>query len=340
MFKSCFSLFLAFCLAFLLCGSLSAAKRNTMTCDWCGKKIASDASFLKSEDKNFCSEKCFNQYVESLLPVCDVCGKRFKSGFTSEGKNFCSKACLETTFRECVHCHRREPKGYLVGDDIFLCEYCRELPACASCMMPLDKFAKDLGDGRSLCRDCAREGIFTAPEMKSLMTSLRQELADMFKMSTDHEIVYELCNRTELKKESTGDGEHELGLFIFNRHTLTFFNYTIRNKDEFRILVLNGQPPDIFRGVAAHEFAHDWMQENLPHIDDPQIREGFAEFVSWAYAKAEKFDRVTWRIEQNTDTVYGDGFRKVRDMMGDARTASEWKKILLKAFPVPSASGK
>ena len=340
MLKSFFSLFLALCLSCLLCGSLFAAKRNTMTCDWCGKKIASDASFLRSEDKNFCNEKCFNQYVESLLPVCDVCGKRFKSGFTSEGKNFCSKSCLETTFRECVHCHRREPKGYLVGDDIFLCEYCRELPACASCMMPLDRFAKDLDDGRSLCRDCARDGIFTVSEMKSLMASLRQELADRFKMSTDHTIEYELCNRTELKKESAGDGEHELGLFIFNRHTLTFFSRTIHNRDEFRILVLNGQPPDIFRGVGAHELAHDWMQENLPHIDDPQIREGFAEFVSWVYAKAEKLDRVTWRIEQNTDQVYGDGFRKVRDMMGDARTASEWKKILLKACPAPASGTK
>ena len=59
------------------------------------------------------------------------------------------------------------------------------------------------------------------------------------------------------------------------------------------------------------------MQENLPHIDDPQIREGFAEFVAWLYAKTEKLDRVPWRIEQNTDPVYGDGFRRVRDLMGD-----------------------
>ena len=76
----------------------------------------------------------------------------------------------------------------------------------------------------------------------------------------------------------------------------------------------------------------DWMAENLPHIDDPQLREGFAEFVAWAYAKSEKLDRIPWRMEYNTDEVYGDGFRKVRDMMGDARTASKWKEILLKAY--------
>jgi hypothetical protein len=41
-------------------------------------------------------------------------------------------------------------------------------------------------------------------------------------------------------------------------------------------------------------------------------------------------------MEYNTDEVYGDGFRKVRDMMGDARTASKWKEILLKACPAPA----
>lgn len=334
-FKRFFCLTLAFVLSVLLCGGLFAA-RNVMTCDWCGKKIASNASFLRSEDKNFCSEKCFNAFAESLLPVCDVCGRRFKSGYTSDGKNYCSKACLETTFRECCHCHRREPKGYLIGENLFLCAYCRELPACASCQMPLDKFAKELGDGRSICRECARDAVFSQPEMNALMKTLRQTLSDKFKMNTTHDIKYELCDRTALKKETSGDGENELGLFVFNRHTLTFFNRPIRNKDEFRILILNGLAPDFFRGVGAHELAHDWMQENLPHIDDPQIREGFAEFVSWAYAKEEKLERIPWRMEQNTDPVYGDGFRKVRDLMGSARTAYEWKKILLKACPAPA----
>ena len=334
------ALFFSIMLLFLLCGSLFAAQRRVLTCDWCGKKISSNASFLKSEDKNFCSEKCFDQYAESLLPVCDVCGRRFKEGFTSDGKNYCSRACLETTFHECVHCHRREPRGIILGDHIFLCEYCKELPACSSCEMPLDKFAKDLGDGRSICSTCAREAIFSQSEAESILTALRQTLADRFKMSTKHVIKFELCNRTELKKESSSDGERELGLYIFNRHTLTFFGRPIRKKEEYRILILTGQPPDFFRSVGAHELAHDWMAENLPHLEDPQIREGFAEFVSWAFAKSEKMDRVPWRMEQNTDEVYGDGFRKVRDMMGDARTASEWKRILLKACPAPPAGAK
>ena len=332
------SLFLIFLTSFLLSGGMFAANRNTMTCDWCGKRIPSNASFLKSEDKNFCSEKCFDEYAESLLPVCDVCGRRFKEGFTSEGKNYCSRACLETTFHECIHCHRREPKGILLGGNKFLCDYCKDLPSCSSCRMPLDKFAKDLGDGRTICRECARDAIFSQSEAESIMKELRRELARKFKMSTNHEIEIVLCNRDELKKESTGDGERELGLYILNTHTKTFFGYQISKEESYRILILDGQSPDFFRGVGAHELAHDWMSENLPHIEDPQIREGFAEFVSWVYAKSENLERIPWRMEQNTDEVYGDGFRKVRDMMGDARTAAEWKKILLKACPAPAGN--
>ena len=168
MLKKTLAIVLTFFVALTLC-CYAGARRNVMVCDWCGKKIQSNASFLKSEDKNFCSEKCFDAYAESLLPVCDVCGRRFREGFTSDGKNFCSKACLETTFHECVHCHRREPRGVIIGKDLFLCEYCKELPACASCQMPLDKFAKDLGDGRSICRDCARDAIFVQSDAESIM---------------------------------------------------------------------------------------------------------------------------------------------------------------------------
>lgn len=332
-----FSMLLLFLASFLLCCGVSAgSRRNVITCDWCGKKISSTASFLRSDNKNFCSEKCFNAYAESLLPVCDVCGRRFKEGFTSEGKHYCSRACLETTFRECIHCHRREPTGIILGENIFLCDYCKELPSCTSCRMPLDKFAKDLGDGRSICRDCARDAIFDQSEAETIMKEIRRKLADKFKMSTKHEIAIELCDRKTLKKESSSDGERELGLYIFNTRTLTFFGRPIRKAEEYRILILTGQAPDFFRGVGAHELAHDWMAENLPHIDDPQLREGFAEFVAWAYAKSEKLDRIPWRMEYNTDEVYGDGFRKVRDMMGEARTASKWKEILLKACPAPA----
>ena len=334
MLKRSLSVILVFLVSFLLCGGLFAA-RNVMTCDWCGRKISSTASYLKSEDKNFCSENCFNKYVESLLPVCDVCGKRFKEGFTSNGKKYCSRACLETTYRECANCHRREPSGIIMGDNTFLCDYCRSLPACSCCQMPLDKFAKDLGDGRSLCRGCARDAVFTQSEAERLMTALRQKLADKFKMGTKHTIKFDLCSREELKKESIGDSEHELGLFIFNRRTLTLFNHPVRSVDDYRILILTGQPPDFFCSVGAHELAHDWMEENLPHIEDDQVREGFAEYVSWLYAKSEKYDRVPWRIEQNTDVTYGDGFRMIRDMMNGAKTAAKWKEILLQAYPAP-----
>lgn len=338
MLKRSFSLLLAVLMSVLLCsGAFAAVKRNVMICDWCGSKIPSNASYLRSEDKNFCSERCFNKYAESLLPVCSVCGRRFREGFTSDGKDFCSRACLETTFHECAFCHRREPSGVLLGEKVFLCDYCRSLPACSSCQMPLDSYSKDLGDGRRICSACNKAAVFSQSEAESLMTALRQELADRFKMSTDHAIRFDLCTRSELKKESSGDPENELGLFVVNRHTVSLLGRPVRTSEEYRILILNGQPPDFFRAVGAHELAHDWMEANLPHIEDPMIREGFAEFVSWSFAKAENLDRIPWRIEQNTDKVYGEGFRKMRKMMGSARTAAKWKEILLKAYPAPPA---
>ena len=104
-----------------------------------------------------------------------------------------------------------------------------------------------------------------------------------------------------------------------------------------------------FRALAAHELAHAWYVENgftlVPDGKDP-ICEGFAQFVAWCLLKDMKakfprdnpafvgimgmFDEEIRGIEERGDEVYLGGFLKVRDLMGDARTASEWKKIMQK----------
>ena len=41
---------------------------------------------------------------------------------------------------------------------------------------------------------------------------------------------------------------------------------------------------------------------------------------------------MTKYTENRTDDVYGGGFRKVREMMGKAKTAPEWKSVLDKEY--------
>jgi len=234
---------------------------------------------------------------------------------------------------KCAHCGKEKPVSVQAkngaGKQVPLCYECSLLPRCEYCQLP-SEVETDGGD--RLCRDCAKDCIKVKSEAEKVMQDVRQVLNAKFKMTTKHKIIYEIGNRKDLNLEA--DGEHnELGWFTPK---------TIRNKPQYTIRILTGLPRDVFRPVGAHELAHDWMSEELPHLmDKPEIREGFAEFVAWSFSKAEGNKRMMEYTERRTDDVYGGGFRKVRAMMGDAKTASEWKAVLLKEFPLKGKkSGK
>ena len=235
---------------------------------------------------------------------------------------------------KCTHCQKTLTGTYAVaknaaGKKVPLCPECAMLPRCELCQLPSEV---ETAGGDHLCRECAKDCIKDNVEAEKVMKDVRQVLSTKFKMTSKHKITYEVGNRKDLNLEA--DGKHnELGWFDPK---------SIRNKPHYTIRILTGLPRDVFRSVGAHELAHDWMDETLPHLmDKPEIREGFAEFVAWSFSKAEGNKRMMEYTEGRTDEVYGGGFRKVRQMMGNAKTAEEWKKILLKEFPLKrTKSGK
>ena len=233
---------------------------------------------------------------------------------------------------KCAHCRKTVTAAAKVenkeGKEVFLCPDCAVLPRCAYCGMP--SVVTSPGGDR-LCRECSADTITDKAEAEKVMKDVRQVLTAKFKMTSKHKISFEIGSRKDLDMEA--DGEHlELGWFDPK---------TIRDKPHYTIRILTGLPRDVFRSVGAHELAHDWMDETLPHLSDkPEIREGFAEFVAWSFSKAEGNKRMMEYTERRTDDVYGEGFRKVRAMMGDAKTAAEWKTILLKEFPLKGAKKK
>ena len=195
-----------------------------------------------------------------------------------------------------------------------LCQYCTR-PA-----------VEDSGGGEMLCAECLKTAVKAPDKAAEIMKDVRQLLNTRFKMTTKHKIDYELGTRKELNMKA--DGENlELGWFDPK---------IIRNKQHYTIRILKGLPLDIYRLVAAHELAHDWMHERLPHLmDKEEIREGFAEYVAWSFSKSEDAKRAVEYTERRTDPVYGGGFRKVREIMekAKAKNAQDWEPVLLKEFP-------
>jgi hypothetical protein len=86
-------------------------------------------------------------------------------------------------------------------------------------------------------------------------------------------------------------------------------------KREFTIYILNGMPLKEFEAVAAHELMHIWQYINAPEKLEPQLAEGSAEYVSFLHMSKQHDDYsnyIVYKIENNDDNIYGDGFRRVK----------------------------
>jgi hypothetical protein len=74
------------------------------------------------------------------------------------------------------------------------------------------------------------------------------------------------------------------------------------------IYVQNGLPRSLLLQVAAHEFAHAWQGENCPLLQDPLVREGFAEWVAYTLVGVFGQAQMQERMQSRPD-LYGQGLR-------------------------------
>jgi hypothetical protein len=74
--------------------------------------------------------------------------------------------------------------------------------------------------------------------------------------------------------------------------------------------VLSGLPRVLFIQTVAHEWAHAWQGENCPLLEDPLLREGFAEWVAYRTLLAlGATDQAARMLQQNGP--YGEGLRRI-----------------------------
>ena len=154
---------------------------------------------------------------------------------------------------------------------------------------------------------------------------VRKTMRERLGLSTNHKIIYKIVGRNGLSGKNThGQAGSELGLYKFEQtietYTLTKTDYlgrktTTKERREqpatHTIYLLYGLPKDKLIEVAAHELAHDWMQEHLPKISDLTLKEGWAEYAASLVNYLYGHSRRNMRMKLNKNPVYGGGFRKL-----------------------------
>jgi hypothetical protein len=310
---------LSLILVFLFAIELVASAVN---CSVCGKRIS--GRYLKAGGKVFCSKRCYAK----TQPECAMCGKRCSKGyFQKGGKYYCSRQCVNKTLPICANCGKRFQQGAIIkgpfGTKVF-CPACAKGPKCFACSFPGD--CRQLQDGRYICRSCASTAVFDHGMAEKVFQTVRARLKKDLNIGTDHKVYFSLVDAKTLEKNSANYAPgQELGLFR-NQYTLkteTKVSYSLLNgrsekarqyKTDVRnsIMVLYGLPKKKLIEVCAHELAHDWMQEYYPGIKELKVKEGWAEYVA-ARANILFGQKVlNKRMEQNTDKIYGDGYRMIK----------------------------
>ncbi|MDD5698973.1 MAG: LIM domain-containing protein [Victivallaceae bacterium] len=308
----------------LTCLAVFQLMAATLRCSVCRREI--HGRYLICNGKVFCSQKC----LDRTLPVCAACHKRCRGKvYTKDGKFYCSEKCLETTFPKCSLCHQPFRKGVVIktltGDKIY-CPHCAALPRCFACSLPAASGIK-LPDGRFLCDDCARMAILTEAAGQELFDQVREEMRRKLNLGTNHKIHFQLVDsKTLLKASANYEPGLEMGLFkhSYTVKTRTETTYSLfkgrQDKTEqyltnnrYSVSVLSGLPRRKFIEVCAHELAHDWMDAEYPKIKSLKIKEGWAEYVATRVNELYGRQFMNKRMEANTNEIYGDGYRFIRD---------------------------
>ena len=90
------------------------------------------------------------------------------------------------------------------------------------------------------------------------------------------------------------------------------------------IVIVGGLAREHFEGVLAHELGHVWLfRARLDQLPAP-LTEGFCELVRHAWLLrlgTPLAGELRRRLEEGTDPVYGDGFRRVKERWDDGRTS-------------------
>ncbi len=229
------------------------------------------------------------------------------------------------------------------------CPACWARPHCHACGRPVGAQFYRRPDGRVFCNGCHTTAVYDPGAAEQIYARIRRSVATVLGMELNIGATLHLVNRTQLaalragagadltpqssslrrKGESTSsntppfvggglgeqaDGGPDLvGLFVHaGRLRAIYVEY--------------GLPRIFFSEVLAHEYAHAWQAENAPLLADPELREGFAEWV--AYKTVESWGcRLRLNRFQARQDEYGAGLRRMLGWEAAADVAGVLERV-------------
>lgn len=172
----------------------------------------------------------------------------------------------------------------LRGVKVMLCERCTRLrKTCTSCEVPIFKDFTSLPDGRFLCRRDAQLAVLDQDTAIRIYAEVKRDLFALMNglgVLPDRNISVSLVDQKHLMRVFAGTpGAHPDSSLQGVTRTRRYSKEGL----EHEIFLCLGLPRNRFAAVAAHEYAHTWVHENVPsdRVLDRDTVEAFCELAAY-----------------------------------------------------------
>jgi hypothetical protein len=171
------------------------------------------------------------------------------------------------------------------GGEFEVCTNCIVLETrCFACSLPVKSGFTTLADGRFLCSRCAQEAVLQDEEAKKICWETREVMDRLFArylFFPQTNVVVTVVDRFTLDSLFKSPGYAQQCTSVFGATS----SHPLDKRFVHTISVLSGLSRHRLEAVAAHEFSHAWLNENLTPKRKAAISrdalEAFCELVAY-----------------------------------------------------------
>lgn len=239
------------------------------------------------------------------------------------------------TWSLCEECYADRLKcascGLQVGAQAFMLEgetrvYCRhcfeERPRCDTCGAPVGSHYWNRTDGRKLCDRCQTTVVSDRKQAEALYDGVRATLMRLLGVTLRKPCGLQLVSRGQLLGLIAKSSLYSLDAESKDR----CFGLFIREGKHRAIFVEYALPQIVLLEVMAHEYAHAWQNEHCQAELDPEIQEGFAEWMTYKLLQGWNCKKRMERMKRRDD-VYGRGLKKMLQWEAEGGIAEVFRRV-------------
>lgn len=216
----------------------------------------------------------------------------------------------------CKICNKALIGRYLIdewGNEMCEAHLNKDAVHCSSCGAFTSR-THTIEDGRVLCKSC----YMVAVKMGDAFDVLKNIVTNgLFKVGFNdlrlQDINYEIVTAKKMAIIRKEPQDTNIKGFTNTNITVTTYGTTTTKKFAHNIYMLTHQTNLEFLGTLAHELLHAWLAQNEIKMTQKLV-EGFCNmgtYLFYSSTTGEFAKRKLKSLQENSDPIYGDGFREM-----------------------------